>query len=116
MGHRVVRWLRDPHEDELRARWVREKERPLDEIEMLRLWVRWETQEAAGMTLDDGSTNIINHRMLPDIGSFLRVLEVAQKVVADGIIEKAYSMRLMGDERPLGDIVRDAERISTKKD
>lgn len=109
LGRRVVTWLRDPHEDDTRARWSTNFGRPLDDVELLKLYMRWETQESAGMTLDDGTNNIVLHRSIPDLGGFLIVLKVAQKVVEDGILEKAYIRRDMGDDRPIGIIAREIE-------
>jgi hypothetical protein len=89
LGKRLVTWLRDHSEADYRARVATDLGRPLDEVEMWKSFIKWEEQQSAQVfALSPASSNIIHHRIVPDCGSFLRVLDVAQQVIAEEIAVK----------------------------
>ena len=99
LGMRMVTWLRDEVEADLRARVASEKGRALDSIEMMALFLRWECLEFAQFQLDLASANIVNHRSITDLGGFIASLDVATEIVQEEVARKAAQTNLKVKDR-----------------
>ena len=87
LGRTVLDYLRDVREDQRRENLVRKRGRPLGPSVVFALfldWLRIETEIEVGCS--QAISNILIHRMIPNLGDFMSALEIAEEIRAEEIL------------------------------
>jgi len=101
LAKRLLTWLKDPLEADLRARMASDLGRPMDTFEAMALFLRWHGMQLAGpFQLDLSSAGILTHRMVPDIGGWIRAFDFAMYVLHEETVT-TYAKETPSTLRPL---------------
>jgi hypothetical protein len=91
LAKRLLTWLKDPLEAELRARICTEKGRALDTFEAMALFLRWHGADlTTTFQLDPSERGILTHRMTPDTGGWIRALDFAMSLLHEEMVNAPY--------------------------
>ena len=87
LGRTILDYLRDVREDQRRVDTVRVLGRELLPADVSALFLEWyRIESTVRIGVSEVIANILIHRMIPDMGEFSRVFEVAQQVRAQELL------------------------------
>ena len=102
LGRSMLDYLRDSREAERRAKATRDLGHPIGLADVLVLYLIWYKVQAE---LIFGATpeiaNVAIHRLIPDLGDFVRVYEVAEQIRMEEILNKQDQRRFDHEDRIL---------------
>ena len=96
LGRTVLDYLRDVREDKRRADLVRKRGRPLGPVTVFALFLDWMRCEAEiEVGISTGVTNILIHRMIPNLGDFMSAFEIAEEIYAEEVLSDKAQEKLI---------------------
>ena len=96
LGRTILGYLRDVREDRRRVDSARALGRELLPADVSALFLDWyRIESTVRLGVNEVVANIMIHRMIPDMGEFVRVFEVAQQIVIEAQLEKLAQEKIV---------------------